>query len=189
MAKWPSVPSVYGWLALDRRGNWTIKGEPVGNPTVTAFIGRNYARDAAGRWFFQNGPQRVFVTLAYTPHVLRVEPAEGELRLVAHTGEPVRTCHDAFLDESGCVLVAFEGSVGLISDRDLGAIVPRLLRPDASAAQDEDLERWMAGEVPLGASLDLGWTRLGLHGMRAREVASRFGFDPDPRPAPGEPEC
>ena len=56
LAKWPDVPAVYGWLSLDRRGHWRIKGEHIGNPTVSAFIGRNYEYDSQGRWFFQNGP-------------------------------------------------------------------------------------------------------------------------------------
>ena len=77
MAKWPNVPAVYGWLSLNRRGQWLIKGDPITNPAVTAFIGRNYERDPGGSWFFQNGPQRVFVTLEYTPFVYRVLP-EGD---------------------------------------------------------------------------------------------------------------
>ena len=72
MAKWPNVPAVYGWLSLDRRGQWLLQGERISNPTVTAFIGRNYERDERGCWFFQNGPQRVFVQLDYAPLVLRV---------------------------------------------------------------------------------------------------------------------
>ena len=80
-AKWPGVPDVYGWLSLDRRGRWLLRNpvreiyEPIGNAALRQFIARNYARDARGRWFFQNGPQRVFVRLAYTPLVAR---AEGE---------------------------------------------------------------------------------------------------------------
>jgi len=31
IAKWPGVPAVYGWLELDRRGGWRIKGERIGN--------------------------------------------------------------------------------------------------------------------------------------------------------------
>ena len=69
MAKWPNVPNVYGWLTLDRRGNWLIKGDRISNPGVVAFIGRNYGADEQGRWYFQNGPQRVFVTLEYAPYV------------------------------------------------------------------------------------------------------------------------
>jgi hypothetical protein len=75
LARWPNVPSVYGWLSLDRRGNWLIKGERIGNPAVPEFIARNYECDERGRWFFQNGPQRVFVTLAYLPFVLRTVDA------------------------------------------------------------------------------------------------------------------
>ena len=29
MAKWPNVPAVYGWLTLDRRGNWLLQGERI----------------------------------------------------------------------------------------------------------------------------------------------------------------
>ena len=29
LAKWPNVPAVFGWLELDRRGNWRIKGEKI----------------------------------------------------------------------------------------------------------------------------------------------------------------
>ncbi len=189
MAKWPSVPAAYGWLALDRRGHWSLKGEPIANPAVIAFIGRNYARDQAGRWFFQNGPQRVFVHLAYTPYVLHVEPRGGDAALVAHTGEALRAFTGAFLDEDGCLLIAFDSRVGLISDRDLASLLPRLLREDGTPAGDDDLESWMAGSVQAGASLDLGWTRVRLWRIRSQDVPARFNFDPDPRPAPGEPEC
>ena len=89
MLKWPNVPAVYGWLSLDRRGSWMIKNvsgrfERIANPAVNEFIGRNYAADDEGRWYFQNGPQRVFVALDYTPWVYRLDDAgEG---LLAHTG-------------------------------------------------------------------------------------------------------
>src|ERR687884_636735 len=87
MAKWPNVPAVYGWLGLDRRGNWLLKSEPITNPVITAFISRNYERDGHGRWFFQNGPQRVFVALAYTPHVYRATSwTPGDLGFESHTG-------------------------------------------------------------------------------------------------------
>ena len=84
MAKWPKVPHCYGWLGLDARGRWfcaTIGRKPGGafasgasgkNALLThdkliAFIGRNYACDANGCWYFQNGPQRVYVELQSRP--------------------------------------------------------------------------------------------------------------------------
>jgi hypothetical protein len=53
-------------------------------PALREFIARNYAADERGCWFFQNGPQRVYVTLAYAPLVVHYE---GE-QLVDHCGRP-----------------------------------------------------------------------------------------------------
>jgi hypothetical protein len=114
MAKWPNVPAVYGWLSLDRRGNWLIKGERIANPALRDFIGRNYESDARGRWFFQNGPQRVFVSLAYTPFVVH---HEGD-RLVDQCGAGV-TARETFLDDEGSVLILGERGIALLDDRDL----------------------------------------------------------------------
>ena len=120
MAKWPDVPDVYGWLSLDRRGNWLIQGERIGNIALREFIGRNYQPDALGRWFFQNGPQRVFVTLAYTPLVLHFE---GEA-LLDHCGRPFQP-EQAFLDEEGSVLMLGKPGIGLLDDRDLAGYADR----------------------------------------------------------------
>ncbi|MBC7803298.1 MAG: DUF2946 family protein [Candidatus Parcubacteria bacterium] len=120
MAKWPDVPDVYGWLSLDRRGNWLIRGERIGNAALRDFIGRNYQPDARGSWYFQNGPQRVFVELAYTPLVLH---AEGEA-LFDQCGRPFHPLQ-AFLDEEGSVLMSGEPGVGLLDDRDLADYADR----------------------------------------------------------------
>ena len=114
LAKWPNVPAVFGWLSLDRRGNWRIKEERVGNPALRDFIARNYGGDERGRWYFQNGPQRVFVKLAYTPLVVRYE----EDALVDHCGRPFRA-EGIFADDAGSVVIAGEGTVALLDDRDL----------------------------------------------------------------------
>jgi Protein of unknown function (DUF2946) len=133
LAKWPNVPAVYGWLTLDRRGNWLIKGERIGNAALREFIGRNYQADGKGRWYFQNGPQRVYVSLAYTPLVVRYE-GEG---LVDHCGRPF-TAAEALEDDEGSVLFAGSGSVGLLDDRDLARF----------AEQDPALERVARAEIP-----------------------------------------
>jgi len=127
MAKWPDVPDVYGWLSLDRRGNWLLRStsatpsfERIGNQALRDFISRNYASDAKGRWYFQNGPQRVFVALAYTPLVLHFEAAS----LFDHCGRPSQA-EQAFLDEEGSVLMLGKPSLGLLDDRDLAAFADR----------------------------------------------------------------
>ena len=120
MAKWPDVADVYGWLSLDRRGNWLIQGERIGNTALREFIGRNYQPDARGRWYFQNGPQRAFVALAYTPLVLHFE---GEV-LLDHCGRPFKS-EQAYLDEEGSVLMAGKPGLGLLDDRDLAGYADR----------------------------------------------------------------
>jgi len=113
MQKWPNVPNVFGWLRLDRRGNWLVKsraardGHPVferiTNAAVIEFIGRNYHPDERGRWFFQNGPQRVFVTLDHTPLVYRLGATHGGIE--THTGARPRALRGAWLDDAGHFLV------------------------------------------------------------------------------------
>ena len=69
MDKWPNVPVCYGWLRMDTRGRWFVPSGPLVHPAVTQFIGRNYEKDDNGNYFFQNGPQRVFVELGAAPWV------------------------------------------------------------------------------------------------------------------------
>src|SRR5262245_55941241 len=120
LARWPNVPAVYGWLALDRRGAWRIKGERVGNPALRDFIARNYQADERGCWYFQNGPQRVFVRLAYTPLVVHYE----EDALIDHCGRPFPPGR-LLEDEEGSVLAEGPAGIALLDDRDLGRVADR----------------------------------------------------------------
>jgi len=194
MQKWPNVPSVYGWLALDKRGNWAIKGERIVNPAITDFIARNYARDERGRWYFQNGPQKVFVKLAYTPFVFRTQrDAAGMLNLIAHTGAQVDDLREAFVDEGGALLVEAGSGAGLIHDQDLPGILGSLLGPGGEPLDDSAIEQLLQeraqSQRPTGVRLRFGSHAVPVSFIDSTDVPARFGFDPDPRPAPGEPEC
>ena len=134
LAKWPNVPAVYGWLALDRRGNFLIKGERIGNAALREFIARNYDCDERGCWFFQNGPQRVYVRLAYTPLVVHYE---GE-RLVDQRGCDFGVPDAFLLDEEGSVLARREARIALVDDRDL----------ERFAERADELERVRCADVP-----------------------------------------
>ena len=58
LIKWPDVPDCYGWLALDRRGQWRMRdeftqqnnlpGQVIKHQSLNEFISRNYARDTQG---------------------------------------------------------------------------------------------------------------------------------------------
>src|SRR3954462_2025684 len=121
MARWPNVPAVYGWPPLHRPGHRVIRSagatqrfERITNHALRDFIARNYESDSAGCWYFQNGPQRVYVALAYTPLVVHYA---GDA-LCDHRGRPF-AARAQYLDDEGSVLVAGEGTIALLDDRDL----------------------------------------------------------------------
>ena len=133
LAKWPNVPDCYGWLGLDARGNWYMRddgaqaagafasGLPGANGSLLqhdkliAFIGRNYAPDALGQWFFQNGPQRVYVELQATPFIWRIHP---DYSVTAHSGATARI-QRCVLDELGRVYLETDLGFGLVHTQDV----------------------------------------------------------------------
>jgi hypothetical protein len=132
LKKWPNVPHCYHWLALDARGQWfmrderiqaagpfpRLKGSRIDHDKLREFIHRNYAADERGAWFFQNGPQRVYVQLEAAPYVWRVQDAPG-WPLVAHTGEPAGALLASFTDEAGRLFVQAERGFGLVHTLDM----------------------------------------------------------------------
>ena len=179
MAKWPNVPAVCGWLSLDRRGVWRLKGEPIPNRAVVDFIARNYASDGRGRWFFQNGPQRVFVDLAYTPWVYSLD---GRGTLVTHTGRGCGAVGGAWLDEAGTMILAGEPGPGMVDDRDLMALSDRLVDERGRPAEDALVAAFI--ESPPGSEpvlrLEHGRARVRVGRIASGEVAASLGFDPHP---------
>lgn len=190
MVKWPNVPAVHGWLTLDRRGNWLIKGDRIANRGVTDFIGRNYAADELGRWFFQNGPQRVFVTLEYTPFVVHTK--DDSASLATHTAQPIERVSGAWVDESGSLILRWATGIGVVSDRDLAAVSGFFADIHGNPLSDATLTKAFDPENrrhATGAYFDYAGNRVPIGRIRAGEVAQKFGFDPAPRPAEGEPDC
>lgn len=188
LAKWPNVPAVYGWLSLDRRGRWLLRGESIDNPVVTGFIARNYEHDACGRWYFQNGPQRVFVDLEYTPIVVR---AAGESRLLTHTDRPVSAIDGAWIDECGRMLVKTEHGPALIDDRDIESFWSTAAAPETSGLDEDQLIAAME-ELQRGGDADLriryAGSTIALQPIAAADVPARFGFIAHPR-SPEQAEC
>ena len=129
LAKWPNVPDCYGWLGLDARGRWFMRddaaqaagdfpqsrGSWLRHEKLIDFIGRNYESDDEGRWFFQNGPQRVYVELECTPWVWQVLP---DYRLQSHTGLQT-SAGECLLDEEGRLYIASPQGLGLLHSQDM----------------------------------------------------------------------
>ena len=190
MQKWPDVPNVFGWLRLDRRGNWLVKSRSgefgrIGNAAVCDFMGRNYAPDERGRWYFQNGPQRVFVTPDYTPLVYRLD--ENGAALVAHTGRAARRILALHLDEAGALIAECETGAGVLLDRDLPAFLDRLIADNPGLDGVEALLAAAAQGVPVRLRGQAPTARLCC--IESAAVPRRFGFDPKPAPEPGQPDC
>ena len=195
MAKWPNVPHVYGWLALDRRGVWRIKGDAVTNTVIAGFIGRNYSHDGMGRWFFQNGPQRVFVELEYTPFVYRIvwnADPHAPLNIETHTGSAVHGIESAWVDETGVLLLATEHGAGLLDDRNLELLLPWLTDQAGNALDEETIAARM--EVIQAANdadlcLNHAERRVPLRAIASAAVAAKFDFVPKPLQPAGEEPC
>jgi len=183
MAKWPNVPNCFGWLALDRRGQWRMRnefaqanklsGDPIRHAPLIDFIVRNYAHDDAGQWFFQNGPQRVFVALDYTPWIVRLVP-DNLVPAFTTTTSAAFTPTGCFADEQGNVLLSgrvagwdAEDTIAVLHDHDL--------EPFSSLAQ------WHgdACGAALG-TLTIGDRTFDIEPIRRAEVAQRYGFVPHP---------
>ncbi|HEU0229987.1 MAG TPA: DUF2946 family protein [Burkholderiaceae bacterium] len=100
------------------------EGEVIGSPAITAFIGRNYGHDTEGRWFFQNGPQRVFVRLDAAPYILRTTGTGTALR--THSGLGISHVLSWVLDDSGRLFAMTDRGPGIVAGRDLPALVNAL---------------------------------------------------------------
>lgn len=191
MAKWPNVPAVYGWLALDRRGNWLLQGEPINNPVVTEYIGRNYDRDDSGRWFFQNGPQRVFVALAYTPWVYRAVSGGSEpLAIESHTGKRAAALSGAWIDEEGALLLQTEQGIGVLHDRDLESALAALVDADGKAMPEAALDNAMAlvsNGQEASLWLELCHSKARVQAIRSADVPERFTYVQRPAEDPEQP--
>ena len=181
MAKWPNVPYCYGWLALDARGTWRMRdeaaqragapGDKLTNAALVGFIARNYLSDERGCWYFQNGPQRVYINLETMPFIARTDPAQG---LVLHTGQPLGAPEEAFMTDAGGIVLRAGQTVAQVDDRDAAQLL-HAFELDGRPAADEDVMAWLEGGA---GDLALRWQdgRIAVGRLTADEMPARFGF-------------
>lgn len=209
MARWPDVPDVYGWLSLSEQGQWRLHpeadalqcdragstpfttGESIDNAQLRAFMDRNYACDHLGRWYFQNGPQRVFIRLDAAPYILHADSAAPTLR--THNGLAVTRIDHWWIDDSGRLYATTEHGPGLIAGRDTPLVFEALrtldgppliealesfdmsaLEPQPAAWPIEFQSRDEAGQAAYSAAP--------LRFCRTAELAAAMGFVPCPAP-------
>lgn len=180
-ASWPEVPSCHGWLHLTRRGDWRL-GDPRSGKTgrvshggLLDFINRHYGPAEAGAWCVQNGPQKVYAGLDYTPWIWRL----ADHGLLAHTGTVAGAPSAAWLDEDGCLLLETPLGIGLLDDRDLPDVLARLVDREGVPLCEAALAALCAGPVP-GAGLSWNGKHLPIAHVARADVSGYFGFNPSP---------
>lgn len=189
MAKWPNVPNCYGWLALDARGHWRLRdqraqdldlpGDRLAHVALIAFINRNYARDDRGCWFFQNGPQRVYVNLETAPHIATVA---GDGVLTLHTGAPLGQIEEALMTNEGALILRRGDIAAQLDDRDLAQVLARL-RLDDAEMNDEALLGWLESDTPRGTLTLLDGDRaVAVTRIATADVAAHCRFVRRPAP-------
>ena len=149
LAKWPNVPHCYGWLGLDARGVWRMRdqraqelgllGDKITNVALRGFINRNYQSDQDGNYYFQNGPQRVYVDLQSTPYIAHLDPARG---WVLHNDAVLPRCDAVWMLEDGNLVLHGADVLAQIDDRDMTAALTELRFNDQSIS-DEFLLNWL----------------------------------------------
>jgi hypothetical protein len=190
LVKWPNVPDCYGWLALDRRGQWRMRdeftqqnqlpGQVIVHLALNEFISRNYARDSQGRYFFQNGPQRVFITLDATPWIARMIPSEQGTQLLTQCQTKIEPTA-ALSDENGNIYIAGKITQTIYEDSDRGKFS---IQESESAAllHDHDLDLFseLASLREEACSFGGSWNwygkQLPLDPIHSSELAERFGY-------------
>jgi hypothetical protein len=144
--KWPNVPACFGWLGLDSRGDWfmrdervqskggfrQVKGERVAHQKLIDFIRRNYESDALGQYYFQNGPQKVYVELEIAPWVYRLN-SNGEV--LTHTQQKVEVLR-CMTDENGRLYLLSTLGFGNVHSMDMHL-----------AADWVECEKWIPEDV------------------------------------------
>ena len=180
IARWPNVPAVYGWLSLSARGAWRLhprgdaqlggEGSGITNTQILGFIGRNYACEPDGRWFFQNGPQRVYVRLDAAPLILHLRPDLNAL--VTHNERVIEEVVQWLADDQGQLYAQTDLGAARIDDRDLLGLAD-VLQGETGQAMLEALDKASGTGVESRAQLDA---------LRLFDPSGRYGALSQPAP-------
>ena len=195
--KWPNVPDCYGWLALDRRGQWRMRdeftqenhlpGQIIKHVALNECIARNYACDELGRYFFQNGPQRVFITLDATPWIVRIIPSDSGPHFCNQCHQTMEPAA-ALSDEKGNIYIVGNVTQSVYDNSNTGDQFIKREGQTIALLHDHDLD-YFSGLAKLreeacsfGGSWNWQGEQLPLDPIHSEELASRFNFKAKPQP-------
>jgi hypothetical protein len=146
-------------------------GDIIRHESLLAFIYRNYDCDTRGAWYFQNGPQRVYVELEATPFIARTDP---ELGFVLHDRTPVREIDQIYMTDAGQLIIQSRQKIAMLDPSDLAHCLAMLYVEDHAIA-DDDLLTWLsAPNQPL--QIKLGQLLKSVEWIDSNQLQKRFGF-------------
>lgn len=162
-----------------------LPGKVIEHSALKEFISRNYACDNTGRYFFQNGPQRVFITLTYTPWVASIIPGENTPKIITQCQTEIDPS-SALSDEHGNIYIA-----GLITQsicKDLrnqqfetANCLSIALLHDHDLDQFSELAKLREEACSFGGSWNWQGKQLALDPIHSEELSKRFGFIKNPQ--------
>lgn len=163
-----------------------LPGQIIKHAALNEFINRNYACDEEGKYFFQNGPQRVFITLDATPWITRITPSNEGLQFLTQCNQAIIP-EAALSDENGNIYIVgnidqtiyhgttkdqFENktfqSVALLHDHDLDHF-SELAKLHEEACSFGGSWNWRGISMPLDP-------------IHSQELSARFHFTANPQP-------
>ena len=161
-----------------------LPGQVINHQGLKEFISRNYASDDQGRFFFQNGPQRVFITLDATPWIARINSSDEGLQFLTQCDGAIEPTA-ALSDESGNIYIV--GSINQVpykkQDASSFTHVDRIsvaLLHDHDLAQFSELATLHQAACSFAGSWIWQARQLPLDPIHSDELAARFQFVPVP---------
>jgi hypothetical protein len=146
---------------------------------LLGFIARNYGQDERHCWYFQNGPQRVYVNLDATPFIARTDPQRG---FVLQTGAALSLPEAAWIGAHGNLIVKDGEKLAQIDDRDVAECLGNM-ELDGAPVQDEALLAWIADPARPGRlALKVGGESVEIRRLPDENLATCFGFVALPQP-------
>ena len=163
-----------------------LPGQVIEHKALKEFIARNYARDNLGRYFFQNGPQRVFISLTVTPWIARIIPNKDSQEIITQCQMRMDPT-SAFSDELGNIYIA-----GLVKQSICKDLLTQKFETEnclnVALLHDHDLDQFSElaklreEACSFGGSWNWQGKQLALDPIHSEELSKRFGFIKDPKP-------
>ena len=196
LLKWPDVPDCFGWLALDRRGHWRMRneyaqanklpGSIVEHQPLNNYISRNYVRDPLGRYFFQNGAQRVFITLDTSPWIVRINQTPDGTQIQTQC-ESIFEPKSALSDELGNIYIVGLTSVNILRESSPSSFIQKTeltvgLLHDHDLGLFADCAKIQEQACSFGGSWSWHDQILALEPVHSKELSEQFQFEKNPKP-------